>query len=280
MTVSAEHSRRGTISEPSRPRLALRYWHGFVTAIQFLTRLPVSSRSSTSASLRLAPLFFPFVGGLVGCVTVGCIGLAELAWPVWIAVLLALTIDALLTGALHEDGLADVCDGFGGGWQREDVLRILKDSRIGTYGTVGLVLAISLRAVCMVTVVNRYGAEHWLQWVSSIVAASAVARWMIVMTMVVVPPIAERESLSKDVADRMSWKTFAASGLGALPPIAVYAYLSPTNAALAFGLIGIAWLWLAGLVRRKLQGVTGDCLGCIGCVSQVMFLLGAAARIS
>lgn len=280
MTTSSNADRRATNSEPSRPRLAIRYWHAFVTAIQFLSRVPISSRLSTSESLRLAPVFFPFVGSLVGGVTVGCIVLASLAWPVWIAVLLALLIEALLTGALHEDGLADFCDGFGGGWQREDVLQILKDSRIGTYGTVGLVLAMSLRAICMMTVVDRYGAEHWLQWVSAIVAASAVARWMIVLTMVVVPPIIERESLSKDIASQMSWRLFAASGFGAIPPIVVFTYLLPINAALAIGLIGFACLCLVRLVRRKLRGITGDCLGCIGYVCQVMFLLGAAARIS
>ena len=280
MTTSANADRRATISEPSRPRLALRYWHAFVTAIQFLTRVPISSRPSTSESLRLAPLFFPLVGGLVGCATVGCICLVGLVWPVWIAVLLALTIEALLTGALHEDGLADFCDGFGGGWQREDVLRILEDSRIGTYGSVGLVLAMSLRAICMMTVVDRYGTEQWWQWVSAVVAASAVARWVIVLTMVAVPPITERESLSKDVASQMSWRLFAASGLGALPPIAVFVYLFPINAALALGLISFTWLYLVTLVRRKLRGITGDCLGCIGYVSQMMFLLGAAARMS
>lgn len=181
MTISANLDSRNTNSEPPRPTRALRYWQVFVAAIQFLTRLPVSSRPSSSESLKLAPLFFPFVGGLVGCVTVGCICLVGLVWPAWIAVLLALSIEALLTGALHEDGLADFCDGFGGGWQREDVLRILKDSRLGTYGAVGLVFAMSLRAICLVTILDRYAAEHWLPWAAAVVAAAAVARWVMVL---------------------------------------------------------------------------------------------------
>lgn len=278
MTVPAEtdcrETARGTLREG-----ALRYFNAFITAIQFLTRLPISSRPSTSESLRLAPLFFPLVGSLIGCLTFGCILVSQLAWPLWIAVLLALSIEAMLTGALHEDGLADFCDGFGGGWEREDVLRILKDSRIGTYGTVGLVLALSLRALCLVTLVERYGMEQWLYWAAAVVAASGVARWMIVLTMTIVPPVSERQTLMKDVASQMSWRLFVGSGLGVLPALAIVGYLLPLNMIFAFALIGVAWLWLVSLIRRTLQGVTGDCLGCIGYVSHVMFLLGATARI-
>lgn len=278
MTVSAGSDNRATTPDRLHGS-GRRYWEGLITAIQFLTRLPISPRPATPASLRLAPLFFPLVGTLIGCVTFGCIFVTQFAWPVWIAVLLALSIEAILTGALHEDGLADFCDAFGGGWQREDVLRILKDSRIGTYGTVGLVLGLAVRALCLVTLVDWYGTEQWMYWAAAVVAASGVARWMIVLTMAVVPPVAERQTLTKDVANQMSWGLFVISGLGVVPAVAVFGYLLPLHLIVALALLGMSWIWLVSLVRRTLQGVTGDCLGCIGYVSQVMFLLGAAAGI-
>lgn len=279
MTVPTETHRR-ELNGPGVREVVDRYLAALITAVQFLTRLPISSRLCTAESLRLAPAFFPFVGTLIGCHTVAALFVAYLAWPLWIAVLLALSIEVMLTGALHEDGLADFCDAFGGGWQREDVLRILKDSRIGTYGTIGLVLALALRVACLVTMIDRYGTEQWMVWAAAVVAASGVGRWMIVLTMAAVPPVAERQTLMKDVACQISWKLFLASGLGVLPAVAIFAYLMPLNALLALVLIGAAWLWLVSLIRRTLQGITGDCLGCIGYVSHIMFLLAATARFS
>jgi adenosylcobinamide-GDP ribazoletransferase len=276
MNASTKATDPGANGEQS---FAARPWsfRALVTAVQFLTRLPISSQPTTADALQMAPVFFPLIGSLIGCATAASLFITQLAWPLWIAVPLALGFEALLTGALHEDGLADFCDGVGGGWEREDVLRIFKDSRIGTYGTVGLVVGLALRAACMVTVLARFGSEQWIYWVSAIVAASGVGRWAILLTMTLIPPIAERHTLTKDVARQLSWRRFAGSGLGVLPVVVLFAVLLPLNALLAFALVSLAWLWLAWLVRRKLQGVTGDCLGCIGYVCQVMFLLGAAA---
>lgn len=256
------------------------YGGALVTAVQFLTRIPLSSSAASAESLRRAPLFFPLVGLGIGCFTAGVLWLAGLVWPVWIAVLLALAVELRLTGALHEDGLADFCDGFGGGWDREQVLRILKDSRIGTYGTLGLGLAVALRFGSLAGIVVEHGSQGWFYAAVALVASAAVGRWMIVLAMVLIPPIAQRESLSRDVGSQISWRCFALSGLGAIPAIALFAYLMPTAALLASGLTGAALLMLASLIRRKLGGMTGDCLGCIGYVSQVLWLLAATARIA
>ncbi len=93
-----------------------------------------------------AVAWFPFVGALIGLATALVVSGADLLWPPAIAVLVALACEAVLTGAFHEDAVADCCDAFGGGWTRDDVLRILKDSRVGSYGVLGLGLAVALRA--------------------------------------------------------------------------------------------------------------------------------------
>ncbi len=123
--------------------------HAFLTAVQLLTRVPVPGGMNHSGAdrslLRLAVVFFPLVGGLIGLLTGTVIWAAAHVWPMPLAVLLGLVIEAVLTGAFHEDAVADCCDGFGGGRSREDVLRIMKDSRIGSFGMLGLTLAVLLR---------------------------------------------------------------------------------------------------------------------------------------
>ncbi len=120
-------------------------WDALITAIQFLTQVPMRRSAPSAAALRTAPLYFPLVGLLIGGFTAGLLGLSMLWWPIALAVIVALAAEAILTGALHEDALADYCDAFGGGWTRERILDILKDSRIGTYGTLGLGFGVTLR---------------------------------------------------------------------------------------------------------------------------------------
>lgn len=265
---------------PGRPRAGAVHWAAMVTAVQFLTRIPVATTVPTRDALQRAPLFFPLVGTAIGGVTTGMLWLAGLFWPVWIAVILALAAELRLTGALHEDGLADFCDGFGGGWTRDKILEILKDSRVGTYGTLGLGFAVALRVGCLVALVSEYGQERWIYWSAALIASAAVGRWMMVLAMVLVPPVVQRESLTNDVASHTTWRCFAYSGLGAMPAIGLLAVLMPAKALLAIGLVSIATLTLTSSIRRKLGGMTGDCLGCIGYISQILVLLSAAARVA
>ncbi len=119
------------------------------TALQFLTRLPIPGGASADparfeADIGRALALFPLMGALIGALTALALWLASQLWPLPLAVLLALAMEARLTGALHEDAVADLCDGFGGGRMAEDVLRIMKDSRIGVFGLLGLAFALAL----------------------------------------------------------------------------------------------------------------------------------------
>src|SRR5688572_3686138 len=92
----------------------------FIAAVQFLTRLPISPAATAPAALHRCPRYFPVVVGRIGGATAGTMALGCRVWPVWLAVLVALAVEAALTGAMHEDAVADFCDAFGGGWTREE----------------------------------------------------------------------------------------------------------------------------------------------------------------
>jgi adenosylcobinamide-GDP ribazoletransferase len=254
-------------------------WAAFATAVQFLTRIPLPTGDhAPSASLRRSPAYFPLVGALIGLFTAAFIGATSFLWPAWLAVILALAIEARLTGALHEDAVADFCDAFGGGWTLDDVLTILKDSRIGTYGVLGLALAVALRAGATFEVIRLTGRENWLAWVSAVVASASIGRWMLVAMMLWVPPIARRESLSRDVASQLTWRDLLLATVWTLPAAAIFAWQFPLQAVFAAVLLVIATTWFTRLVVRRIGGMTGDCLGAIGYFSQVLVLLAAAAR--
>ena len=179
---------------------------------------------------------------------------------------------------MHEDAVADFCDAFGGGHTRDQVLTILQDSRIGAFGALGLLFAVSLRTGAMMTLVIIHGGvAGWPLWSSAFVASSAAGRWVMVLAMGLCAPLAGRESLSPRSAAPCRGRRVE-SGLWALAAIAPFAVLLPLQFLFAVALLIPVVGGLLHLVLRKLGGMTGDCLGCVGYVSQVVVLLAAAAR--
>ena len=248
-------------------------WLPPLLAVQFLTRLPVPDTSTFPADMVRAGLvravaWFPLVGTLVGCLTAAVlVGTAE-AWPPLVAVGLALAVEARATGAFHEDAVADFADGFGGGQMPEDVRRIMKDSRIGSYGTVTLVLGIGLRAALTLALV----AEPF-----AIVAAATFGRLVVVATMALVPPAPAGEGLAKDVGAGADRRTLGRACVLALPGLAPFAVANPGATLVAFLLGAVLIAWLRRLVLRRIGGTTGDCLGFAAYAGQLLFLLAAAA---
>jgi adenosylcobinamide-GDP ribazoletransferase len=244
----------------------------FLAAVRFLTRLPVPGGLGTSpALLPKAVIFFPLVGALIGLFTGAVIWAASSLWPTPLAVLIGLAAEAVLTGAFHEDAVADFCDAFGGGWSREDILRILKDSRVGSFGALGLTLAVLFRTAGLAAV----HAEHLL---AVAVASAALGRWGMLPVMALLPPVPGRASLARDVAERLSIGDVLLGGLLALPGVVAWAVTNPLGIAGAL----VALLVFIGIfvayVRRRLGGVTGDCLGCACYAGQIIVVLAATAR--
>jgi len=269
MTVSL------TSDQPTSPNRFQKQWWAFVTAIQFLTRVPISSRAADAQSLRDCPRYFPSVGGMISLITVGLIWSTSLVWPVWLAVLIALTLELRLTGAMHEDAVADCCDAFGGGWTQERVLEIMKDSRLGTYGVLGLVSAVAIRIGATIQLLNSTDHSEPLRWAVTLVASGVIGRWVILVVMWLVPPIEQRESLSRDVGQRMTLKDVFIGSVWMVPVFVLWTYLQPWK-ALA-GVLGLTMLviWYRGLVLKKLGGITGDCLGTVGYLGQLIVLLAS-----
>src|SRR5580700_9282413 len=145
-------------------------------AIAFLTRLPMPSRLVFDAQdVGRSMRWFPLIGLMIGGFFVAALQLFNLVFPPLVTAFLIAAIDALLTGALHLDGLADTADGFGGGRTREDVLRIMRDHAIGTYGAVALVLVIAVKAATLAALIDCHRAVSWLALMPML------GRWSVVL---------------------------------------------------------------------------------------------------
>ena len=255
--------------------LSLRWWMPPLFAVQFLTRLPVPGLSGLDSQavqhgLSRAMAWFPLVGGLVGAATALMLVLVDGIWPRSIAVLLALMVEARLTGAFHEDAVADFCDGFGGGTTPERIHMIMKDSRIGSYGTLGLVLAVGLRAALLIVLPAQ-------MLVPALLASASFGRLMAVFAMAMVPPFTRSSGIAKDIAARIGARPCVVAVLFALPFMAPLAIGRPGAMLAALSVAALFLLWFRGFLMRHLGGMTGDCLGFAVYAGQLVMLLGAAA---
>jgi len=242
----------------------------FFTAIQFFTRLPIPRWVGFDATwLQPAVRYFPLIGWLVAAMTIGVYWLASMLWPAAIAVLLSMLVGILLTGALHEDGLADVCDGFGGGTTMERVLAIMKDSRVGAYGVIGLVLVLMLKSVALHVMPAQ-------QTITALCIAHPLSRWFATV-LIWRLHYAREEGKAKAMAQRMQLGEFAfASICGWLPLIWLIAsgYIAWQKAAAAMMLAALACVYLVSLFLRRIGGYTCDCLGAVQQTTEVCLYLG------
>jgi adenosylcobinamide-GDP ribazoletransferase len=233
-------------------------------AIAFLTRVPVPT--SGEPIMTEAVPWFPFVGALIGVAVGGtAAGLVHLVPPI-VAASVAVLLGVLLTGAFHEDGLADVADAFAGGWTREDRIRILDDPLHGTYGVAALCGSIVVRIACVASLAFSPAVAF-----ACVVAAGTLGRAGAVGLMIAVPT-ARPDGLGAEYA-RSLRRTPAAigavSGIG-LAAIAVGWWVGPFVLAAVVGAACVAWLTM-----RKLGGITGDVLGAAEQVIECLVLATA-----
>jgi adenosylcobinamide-GDP ribazoletransferase len=248
----------------------------FLVAIQFLTRLPVPGLHGFQPDwLAGSARYFPLVGILVGLIGIGVWWLASLILPPAVAVGLMIAASLLLTGAFHEDGFADVCDGFGGGTTRDQVLAIMKDSRIGAYGAIGIGMMLALKWVVLISLPRS-------ALPLAVVGAHMISRWCAIGLIWRLPYVrADADAKSKPLAGSLSAGDWLISGvlgtLGLLPmmwlgdsagggprPQVLLSALAPAMACVA----------LAGAYfKARLGGYTGDCLGGAQQLSELVFLL-------
>ena len=230
-------------------------------ALMLLTRLPAGNIAGTAPSLAAARWAFPLAGLPVGLVIAGAyIGLSWLGLPVLLSAILALTAGVLTTGGLHEDGLADSADGFGGGHNRDRKLEIMKDSRIGSYGVLALIMVMSARVVAL----SSLGAS---MITFSGILAFAMASRMLMVGYLSLLPAARSDGLgrhaSNNSGDDMRAQRYLpliiASFITAPALMAAY-QLSPSVLA-AFAVMIVMALMMASLAKRQIGGQTGDVCG-------------------
>ncbi|WP_235511806.1 adenosylcobinamide-GDP ribazoletransferase [Sphingomonas sp. Leaf23] len=250
-------------------------WAPPLLAVQFLTRLPVPvlhrlTGEQAAAGLEQAMAWLPPVGSLIGAVTGATFLIAQFWWPPLVAAVLALIVEALLTGAFHEDAVADFCDAFGGMASGDRALTIMKDSRIGSYGALGLGLVVLLRIAAMVALPPVLA-------MAAIVAAATLGRLCAVTLAALVAPVGSGAGMAVR-AGRMPIGRLALAGVLAVPGIAPLLWLRPMAVVVALVAMAVLLAWLARFLRRRIGGSTGDCLGFAAAMGQLALLLAVAAR--
>ena len=235
----------------------------FYTALMFYTRLPVPKHIDHSAdALNRATMYFPLIGWIVGGIGIGTYWLGTVLFPpTYLPVLFSMVATVWATGAFHEDGFADFCDGFGGGWNKTQILAIMKDSRLGTYGTIGLGLLLGVKFFALQSLlgVEAFGWTVTLKYIS----AHSLSR-LTAATVIGALPYA-REDLdakAKPIAQGItSGQLSVAALLGLLPLLALVAYTGLwIHLTFLIPLALVRWR-LIHFFRKWLGGYTGDCLG-------------------
>ena len=232
------------------------------TAFQFLTRIPMPSLSFESDSLSRAVKFFPFVGLAIGTgvILLQKVLISHLARP--LVALLLLTYLVFITGCFHEDGLADTADALGGGWNRDQALLIMKDSRIGSYGATALVLSLLARYLLLALL----PLEHFAAYV---ISAHVLCRWTSLPLSYFLPPAREQGGQGARIAKLTSLPSLIFGSVFSIG-VAVFALRWSAIAPLLAATIAVI---LSGLFyMRKINGVTGDCFGATNQLTEIAVL--------
>lgn len=235
-----------------------------LATLMFFTRLPFWRIKQVDAEhfKHVVPLW-PLAGWLTGGIMVGVLWLAAQVFPLSVAWIIAIIARLLITGCLHEDGLADFCDGMGGGVTHERILLIMKDSHIGTYGVIGLIIyfllltqmsALPVWLLCAIV----FTGDVWCKFVSShIINILPYAR-------------KEEEAKNKTIYQRMTaLEAFVGAIIGCLP----FVLFLPKHYWPALLAPVVVFILLVWLMKRRIQGYTGDCCGALFLISELVFLL-------
>lgn len=258
-------------------------WRLLLVAVQFLTRLPVLQFVNYDPQwLHQSSRHFPGVGLLVGLLCAGVFWLASVLFTPLVAAVISTAFGIKLTGAFHEDGLADSCDGLGGGLTRERTLEIMKDSRLGTYGVLGLVSALLLK-------ISLLAAMPLSVAIVSLIIGHTASRLFCISLLILLPYGGEIEhAKAKPMAQQLTlFQGLLSSGWLLLAGVLVMLLFPATVQQIGIwkwllaSLLGlIATDYMRRLLRRRLEGYTGDGLGATQQLSEIAIYIGLAASIS
>lgn len=241
----------------------------FQTALMFFTRIPVMKELPYSKEImNQSQKYFPWVGLVVGGFTALVFYFGQLLFGLEIGIILSMIFSVLLTGAFHEDGFTDVCDSFGGGYGHENIMKIMKDSRIGAYGTIGIILLLLLKFLSI-----KELEKSDLNFVLfSIIAAHTVSRFFAVTMIYSHQYVNDTDtSKSKPLANQaLSYSALGLAFVAVLIPFIIY---QDWKFFLALPICFLGKVYLGWYFKKHLGGYTGDCLGTVQQVCEVLFYL-------
>jgi adenosylcobinamide-GDP ribazoletransferase len=253
----------------------------FLLALQFFTRIPITGRLAqwvgySPAMLRASAAHFPAIGWVVGAIGALALAGALALWPPLVAAVLCTVVTVLVTGAFHEDGLADVADGLGGASTRERALEIMKDSRIGAFGAIAVVLALGLKFALLAGLAGQGAFAACM----ALLAAHVLSRLAPLAVMRASPYVGGEGGKSKPMADAVSGTAVFVVVLWSLPAAALLVVVGGIVNGVAAVVAGaLVALFMVRLLRRRLGGFTGDGLGATQQLSELAIYLALAARL-
>lgn len=244
----------------------------FFTALMFYTRIPCPALvNHCEGNLNKATRFFPLIGYVVAGIFTGVYWLTKFLLPTELSLLAAMGISIMATGAFHEDGFADVCDGFGGGWTKQDILRIMKDSRVGTFAVAGLVLILLSKFFAL-----TYLPPHLL--LATVFTAHSTSR-LAASSVIFLGNYAREDATSKvkPIGKSMRPHEFIVAAVTGIMPLMLY---KSAWFLILMVPIAIATYSMYRFFNKWIGGYTGDCLGAVQQVTELLVYLGTLAICS
>ncbi|MEI7612982.1 MAG: adenosylcobinamide-GDP ribazoletransferase [Betaproteobacteria bacterium] len=236
----------------------------FVGAIRFFTRLSVPGPfGQSSLSLEKAIRYYPAAGLIIGAIAALAFSLCSLFWPKTLAVLAAITAAIYVTGAIHEDGWSDMVDGFGGGWSKERILEIMRDSCVGSFGATALVVMLLTRFFALIEI-------NAALIPLALIAGHSLSRLCATFVLAALD-YARDDGKAKAFSNRLGIGELVFATLTAALPLF---FFSPQQLIAGLVLAAVSTLWLARMFKRQIGGYTGDCIGAVQQLSEIAFYGG------
>jgi adenosylcobinamide-GDP ribazoletransferase len=237
----------------------------FFTALMFYTRIPCPKWVTHEADfLNKATRYFPVMGWIAGGATALVFYGAEYLFSIPVALVLSMIAGILITGAFHEDGFADVCDGFGGGWTKEKILDIMKDSRVGAYGVIGIVLLLLLKYILLSSINTS---DLWIV----LIAGHSFSRLCAVLIVTASKYVRENEDAkAKPLAKSITVKEILPAITFGIVPLILFMDI---KVLLLLPLPLLGTFYLRYYFTKWIGGYTGDCLGATQQVTELLFYL-------
>lgn len=249
-------------------------FHVFLNSLMFYTRIPVPSwMKHDSKMLNKATIYFPVIGWIVGAIAALVFYISSLVFiNPEIPILLSMLASVLTTGAFHEDGFANVCNGFGSSWEKEKILDIMNNSRMGTYGSVGLILIFGLKFFSLESLDNQ-------TLICTLFIAHSLSRFVALSFIFTLGSVREDElNIAKPVAKKISLNDLLKAFIYAILPLFIYVIITKNFfLLLVFPPLIILQLYFGYYFKKRIGGYTADCLGATQQVAEVIIYLVVVA---